>query len=153
MMRNNDNRFWKRNPDGVDTDSESDWRFGLQTLEEGVMRGGTVIHVRDGDTIYISPVAMAGVQSVRLVCIDAPELETQEGKECKAFLEGLCLGKEVEFDVDDCRQYGKYNRILAMVYVNGTNLNQEMLKKDGCADFLYYLPLNLFLMQTSHILH
>ncbi len=135
-----DNRFWKRNPDGVDTDSESDWIYTLQDLEKGKIRRGKVVHVEDGDTIYISPVAMAGVQSVRLVCIDAPELETQEGKECKAFLEGLCLGKEVEFDVDDCRQYDNRNRILAMVYVNGTNLNQEMLKKDGCAVFLYIPP-------------
>jgi endonuclease YncB( thermonuclease family) len=77
--------------------------------------------------IYSSPVGMAGIQSVRLDGIDAPELGTEEGNKSKRVLEQLCLGKEVVFDVDDCRQYDKYDRILAMVYANGTNVNQEML--------------------------
>ena len=145
--RNNDNRYWARYPACFDTDSDSDWRFGLQTLEEGVMRRGTVIHIRDGDTIYISPVEMAGVQSVRLVGIDAPELETEEGNKSKVFLEDICLGKEVEFDVDDCSQYGKYNRILAMVYVNGTNLNIEMLRNGSAKPFI--LPPSEFVPYAS----
>jgi len=181
--RNNDNRYWTRYPACFDTDSDSDWRFGLQTLEEGVMRRGTVIHVRDGDTIYISPVSskatefltyttdggtnyispveMAGVQSVRLVGINAPELGTPEGNESKVFLGDICLGKEVEFDVDDCSQYGKYNRILAMVYVNGTNLNLEMLRNGSAKPFILppsefvpyanftYSPLNPIVNQSS----
>jgi endonuclease YncB( thermonuclease family) len=126
------------------------------------MRRGTVKSVHDGDTIHISPVCskatvfttyntteggkiyrspfgMAGIQSVRLDGIDAPELGTEEGKKSKRFLEQLCLGKEVVFDVDDCRQYDKYDRILAMVYVNGTNLNQEMLI-NGSAKSLIITP-------------
>ena len=150
-----DNRYWKRHPVGVDTDSDTDWRFGLQTLERGGMRKGTVKSVYDGDTIHISPVCskatefttyntteggkiyispfgMAGIQSVRLDGIDAPELKKEgkileEGNKSKNFLYDLCSGKEVVFDIDDCSQYGKYDRVLAMVYANGTNLNQEML--------------------------
>ena len=163
------NRYWARHTAGFDTDSDSDWRFGLQTLEEGVMRRGTVIHVHDGDTmyispvtfnatefltstnnggtIYISPVALAGVQSVRLDCIDAPELGTPEGNKSKGYLENLSLGKEVEFDVDDCRQYDKYNRILALVYLNGTKLNEEMLRNDY-ADFLY-IPFSEFVPHAN----
>ncbi len=63
---------------------------------------------------------MAGIQSVRLVGIDASELKTkegdilEEGNECRTFLDDLCGKKEVAFDIDDCRQYGKYDRILAM---------------------------------------
>jgi endonuclease YncB( thermonuclease family) len=146
---------------GFDTDSDSDWQFGNQTLDKGSLRRGTVKYVDDGDTIHISPVSskatefitynatqhiitqdnvteegkiycstvgMAGIQSVRLVEIDAPELGTEEGNESKSILEQLCLGKEVVFDVDDCCQYDKYDRILAMVYANGTNVNQEMLR-------------------------
>ena len=162
-----DNRYYERHPVGVDTDSDSDWRFGLQTLEKGGMRKGTVKSVYDGDTIlispvsskatelvtynatqhiippdnitdegkiYTSPVGMAGIQSVRLVGIDAPELKTkegdilEEGNKSRRFLDELCGKKEVVFDIDDCRQYDQYDRILAMVYANGTNLNQEMLK-------------------------
>jgi len=110
-----DNRYWKRHPVGVDTDSDTDWRFGLQTLDKGGMRRGTVKYVYDGDTIhispvcskatefttyntteggkiYISPVGMAGIQSVRLDGIDAPELKKEgeileEGNESRTFLE------------------------------------------------------------------
>jgi endonuclease YncB( thermonuclease family) len=170
----NNNCYWKRHPVGVDTDSDTDWRFGLQTLDKGGMRRGTVKYVYDGDTIHISPVSskatefitynatqhiipippysiteegkiysspveMAGIQSVRLVGIDAPESGTEEGNESKSILELLCLGKEVVFDVDDCCQYDKYDRILAMVYVNGTNVNQAMLI-NGSAKPLIILP-------------
>ncbi len=159
----NNNRYWKRHPVGVDTDSDTDWQFGwLQTLDKGGMRRGTVRYVHDGDTIhispvcskatvfttyntpeggkiYISPVGMASIQSVRLDGIDAPELETEEGNKSKRFLEQLCLGKEVVFDVDDCRQYDKYDRILAMVYANGTNVNQEM-QRNGSAKSLIIPP-------------
>ena len=170
-----DNRYWKRHPVGVDTDSDTDWQFGLQTLDKGDMRRGTVKSVHDGDTIHISPVSskatefitynatqhlipippysiteegkiycspfgMAGIQSVRLYGIDAPELGTEEGNKSLGFLEQLCLGKEVVFDVDDCRQYDKYYRILAMVYANGTNVNQEMLIKNGSAIPLIITP-------------
>ena len=154
-----DNRYWKRHPVGFDTDSDTDWQFGLQTLDKWDMRRGTVKSVHDGDTIHISPVCskatvfttyntteggkiyispfgMAGIQSVRLDGIDAPELGTEEGNKSLGFLEQLCLGKEVVFDVDDCSQYGKYDRVLAMVYVNGTNVNQEMLRNDLAIPFI-----------------
>jgi endonuclease YncB( thermonuclease family) len=159
---------------GVDTDSDTDWQFGLQALDKGGLRRGTVNYVHDGDTIHISPVSskatdfitynatqhlipippysitdegkiysspfgMAGIQSVRLNGLDAPELGTEEGNESKRILEQLCLGKEVVFDVDDCSQYDKYDRILAMVYVNDTNVNQEMLI-NGSAIPLIILP-------------
>ena len=132
----NDNRFWKRNPDGFDTDSESDWIYTLQDLEKGKIRKGKVVYVEDGDTIDISPVDKAGLQSFRLDCVDAPEIDTEEGKKAKEFVENYCLGKEVEFDVDDLRQYDKYNRILSVVYVNDTNLNVELLEKDLASPFL-----------------
>ena len=151
-----DNLYYERHPVGVDTDSDSDWRFGLQTLDKGGLRRGRVKYVYDGDTIhispvcskatefitynatqhiippdniteegkiYISPVEMAGIQSVRLVGIDAPELKTkegdilEEGNESRRFLDDLCGKKEVVLDIDDCRQYGKYDRILAMGYL------------------------------------
>ncbi|MEA2052202.1 MAG: PKD domain-containing protein [Euryarchaeota archaeon] len=173
-----DNLFYERHPVGVDTDSDSDWRFGLQTLDKGGLRRGTVKYVYDGDTIhispvcskatefitynatqhiippdnitdegkiYISPVEMAGIQSVRLDGIDTPELKTkegdilEEGNKSRNFLDALCGKKEVVFDIDDCSQYGKYDRVLAMVYVNGTNVNQEMLI-NGSAKSLIITP-------------
>ena len=158
----NDNQFWKRCPDGFDTDSDSDWKFGLQPLEKGVMRKGTVTYVQDGDTIDISPVSskatefltetnggtryfstigMAGVQRVRLLGIDAPELKTDEGNESKAFLEGLCSEEEVWFDVDDRKQYepntgGAKNRILAMVYAYLFSIEDGTLEEGQVPEML-----------------
>jgi hypothetical protein len=54
--RYNDDRFWQRHPVGFDTDSDSDWMFGLQTLENGGMRKKTVKYVYDGE-IHISPIS------------------------------------------------------------------------------------------------
>ncbi len=125
----NDNRFWKMNPDGY-------WIYTLQDLEKGKIRSGKVVYVEDGDTIDISPVEKAGLQRLRLDCIDAPEIDTEDGKTAKEFVEKYCLGKEVEFDVDDSRQYDKYNRILAVVHVNDTNLNAEMLEEGFASPFL-----------------
>ena len=190
----NNNRYWKRHPVGVDTDSDTDWQFGLQTLDKGGLRRGTVKYVDDGDTIHISPVSskttefitynatkhlihippysiteegkiycspvgMAGIQSVRLYGIDAPELGTEEGNESKSILEQLCLRKEVVFDVDDCCQYDKYDRILAMVYANGTNVNQAMLRNGSAKPLILpsefvpyanftYTPLNPVVNQS-----
>ena len=52
--RYNDDRFWQRHPVGFDTDSDSDWMFGLQTLDNGGMRKGTAKYVYDGK-IHIYP--------------------------------------------------------------------------------------------------
>ena len=51
----------------------------------------------------------------------------------------MCLGKVVKFEIDDERQYDKYYRILAVLNVNGLNLNAYLLK-EGYARPLVILP-------------
>ncbi len=90
----------------------------------------TVVRVYDGDTLT----AVGNDQKirVRLVGIDAPE--TSSGKRqigqpysqrSKKFLAGLVLNKLVEI-----KSYGldRYGRILGIVYVDGKNINLEMIK-------------------------
>lgn len=99
----------------------------------------------DGDTIDISPVERAYIQRIRLVGVDTPERDDPGYEEAKKFVNETCFEKEVEFDVDDCKHYDEYHRILAVVYVNvndnGTwiNLNAELLKK-GYAEIMYIPP-------------
>ena len=137
------NRFCMRDPDCLDTDSDTDWIFQAQRLEKWKIRRGTVKYIVDGDTIDISPVERAYIQRIRLVGVDTPEKDECGYKEAKNFVNETCFEKEVEFDVDDCKQYDEYHRILAVVYVNmnGTwiNLNAELLKK-GYADIMYIPP-------------
>lgn len=68
-------------------------------------------------------------QKLRLRGLDAPEIESAEGRESKAFLEkrlakkgGPILIKTVKSD--------KYDRYLADVYVEGSYVNQELLDKE-----------------------
>ena len=49
-----------------------------------------------------------------------------------------CLGEVVKIDVDDKEQYDPHYRILAVVYVNGTSLNEKLVK-EGYAEIMYIL--------------
>jgi len=128
-----DNRYWARYPDGLDTNSDSDWRFRENVLLKGIIRSGIVKYVGDGDTMDINFAFknedIHGIQRVRLVGIDAPELNTMEGKKVKDLVEKMCLEKTVKIEVDDKRQYDNYYRILAVIYLNGLNLNAYLLKE------------------------
>ena len=139
----NDNRYWTRYPDGLDTDSDSDWRFRKRLLSKGITRNGTVRHVEDGDTIDVifSPESknIRGIQRIRLVAIDTPESKTPEGAKVKEFVEKMCLGKVVQLEIDDGRQYDRYYRILAVLSINGLNLNAYLLR-EGYAVPLVILP-------------
>ena len=141
--KENNNRFCMRVPDCLDTNSDKDWIFQAQRLERWKIRRGNVKYVVDGDTIDISPVERAYIQRIRLVGVNTPERGKPGYEAAKNFVNETCFEKEVEFDVDDCKQYDEYHRILAVIYVNvnGTwiNLNAELLKK-GYAEIMYMPP-------------
>ncbi len=42
-------------------------------------------------------------------------------------------------DIDDAKHYDKYGRVLAVVYVNGININAALLK-GGYAEVMYIPP-------------
>lgn len=91
----------------------------------------TVTHVDDGDTIICENRDIT--IRVRLAAIDAPELSRDNknsgqpfSREAKLVLEKLVLKKVVNikgFGLDD------YNRLLAVVNLNGKNINLEMIKQ------------------------
>ncbi|NQE54346.1 hypothetical protein C5S29_12200 [ANME-1 cluster archaeon GoMg3.2] len=59
-----------------------------------------------------------------------------DNEEAKEFLNETCMWEEVKLDVDDKKQYDSYYRILAVVYVNETNLNEKMVR-EGYAEVKY----------------
>jgi endonuclease YncB( thermonuclease family) len=89
-----------------------------------------VVRVYDGDTVRAIG---HGIEiKVRLVGIDAPETSKKKGLsgqpysvQAKKFLIGMVLNKTV-----DIKGYGlgPYNRILGVLYVNGNNVNIEIIK-------------------------
>jgi micrococcal nuclease len=126
----NDNRYWMRN--------NSEWTFGVKELEKGEIWGGYVKHVVDGDTVDVH-FNIYCIQRVRLVGVNTPEIGEEGYEEAKEFLNKKCMWEEVKLDVDDERQYGPYYRILAVVYVNDTNLNEKLVK-EGYAEVMYIPP-------------
>ena len=138
----NDNRYWIRN--------DSEWIFGVKELERGKIRSGVVKHVVDGDTVDVS-FAITGIQRIRLVGVNTPERGEEGYEEAKEFVNRTCLWEEVKLDVDDREQYDRYYRILAVVYVNNTNLNEKLLR-EGYAEIMYIPPLSLTLTSGKQII-
>ena len=111
------------------------WRYGIG--ERGLW-SGYVKNVVDGDTVDVS-FNIYGIQMVRLVGINTPEIGEDGYEEAKEFLNETCMWEEVKLDVDDERQFDPYYRILAVVYVNETNLNEQLVK-EGYAEVMYIAP-------------
>lgn len=90
---------------------------------------GKVIRVTDGDTITVK--SSFGKEKIRLAQIDAPEtshfgsIPQPFGKESSAFLRHLVSNKNVRVDVEAIDQYG---RNVGTVFIDGTNVNREMVK-------------------------
>lgn len=89
---------------------------------------GKVVKISDGDTIVVLDKSKTQ-HRVRLFGIDAPELKQDYGRKAKDYLTALVatkLVKVVYFSKD------KYKRILGIVFLNGIDINAQMVK-DGLA--------------------
>lgn len=88
---------------------------------------GRVVKVSDGDTITV----LKGVQQVkiRFYGIDAPEKRQAFGKAAKRYLISLVANRNVEIEPVTQDRYG---RTVALVFADGTNINQKMVQ-DGYA--------------------
>ena len=90
--------------------------------------------VVDGDTIYLD-----NGKKVRFVGVNTPERGADGYISSKNFVQKFCLNKKVGLDIDDAKHNDKYGRTLAVVIVDGKNLN-EMLLKEGLAEVMYIPP-------------
>jgi len=88
--------------------------------------------VIDGDTI----VAENNNNSIRLLGINTPERGEFLYDEAKSFLEHLVLGENVTLEFTGDR-YDKYNRLLAYVFLDGENVNVNMVE-NGFANYYFY---------------
>jgi hypothetical protein len=93
--------------------NNSEWTFGVKELEKGELWSGYVKNVVDiGEEGY---------------------------EEAKEFVNTTCWGEAIKLDVDDKKQFDPYYRLLAVVYVNETNLNEKLVK-EGYAEVMYIQP-------------
>jgi len=91
----------------------------------------TVKRVIDGDTIQLS-----SGKIIRLICIDAPEINKEKGKEARDFLEKLVLNKRVRLEKDSSEK-DKYGRLLRYVYIESVFVNKELVKNNYASVFRY----------------
>lgn len=93
-----------------------------------------VIGVKDGDTIEVFYNGEA--QTVRLLGVDCPEKKQAFGTRAKLFTSALCFGKTVR--VESTGKRDRYKRIVATVFVDGKNLNAELVKAGMAWHYKYY---------------
>ena len=96
------------------------------------------LEITDGDSIKI------GKSRIRLLGIDAPELkqkclkENQEyncGIDSKNFLKYLIKDSKVKCKY---KELDRYNRILGMCFVNGVNINEQMVENGWAVAYRKY---------------
>ena len=92
----------------------------------------TVIEVTDGDTFKLST-----GQSFRLYGVNAPEVKEPLFEEAKAFTQNMVLNREVTFEQEENYQEDKFGRMLGYIFVDGKNLNLELVKA-GLAKVVLY---------------
>ena len=94
-----------------------------------ILKGYQAVKVSDGDTMNVQKVEngkfVGEVIKIRMFGIDAPEKTQDYGIESKQALEKLVNGKTLEIEEKNRDRYG---RTVAVVYVNGKNVNEEMVK-------------------------
>ena len=81
------------------------------------------ITIIDGDTFQT-----ANGETIRLLCVDTPELGTKGSEEAKAYLSALILGKDIAIETAGAGA-DKYNRTLAWVYSSDKSIlvNKEIV--------------------------
>ena len=94
-----------------------------------ILKGYQAVKVSDGDTLNVQKVEngkfVGEVMKIRMFGIDAPEKTQDYGIESKQALEKLVNGKTLEIEEKNRDRYG---RTVAVIYVNGKNVNEEMVK-------------------------
>jgi micrococcal nuclease len=104
--------------------------------------------VVDGDTVVLD-----SGEKVRLLGINAPELHHPDypvqkyGQEAKDYLKNRVEGKKCRLEYSILDQYDKYNRLLALIYLDGALVNGELVKKG----FAFAVP-NKFISKTREFL-
>lgn len=96
---------------------------------------GKVVSIADGDTLTVRTADKT--VKVRLVHIDAPESGQPFGSRSKQNLSDLTFGKTVDLIGSEKDRYG---RLLAVVKVDGLEVNLEQVKAGLAWAYLEYKP-------------
>ena len=118
-----------------DTNSQEN-QTGTLTVDNKTIhyeKAGKCLEVIDGNTIQVY-----GVGRVQLTQVGSIDNEPNFSQ-AKNFVSEKCLGKTVYLDIDDKQPKDKYDRTLAIVYTNDTDINKELLNSN-LAKVSYFTP-------------
>ena len=110
-------------------------------LSDTAMRAvtGTVAKISDGDTIQVVTPEQTKLK-IRLYGIDAAEMPgtgTQRyAPDARKALEGKIKGRQVKLEIIDV---DKYRRLVSIVWLDGRNINLEMIQEGHAEAFVEYL--------------
>ena len=93
-----------------------------------------VLHVVDGDSITVK--VDETNYRIRLAEIDAPEMDQAWGEESKSALQEKLGNEEVALEIIDV---DRYSRLVARVFLNGRQINREMVEEGHAWVYLEYL--------------
>lgn len=94
---------------------------------------GKVVKVADGDTFTM--LVYKEQIKIRLHGIDCPEKSQDFGNVAKTFLSDMVAGKLVKVKKMDTDRYG---RTIGMVFIEGKNVNEELLRAGLAWHYKYY---------------
>ena len=102
-----------------------------------------LVRVVDGDTIEVK--IGEKIESVRLIGIDAPEMDEEtKGKaiESKQYLENLLKNQKIYLEKDETQDdRDVYNRLLRYVYLRDrTLINKKMIEADMADEYTFIHP-------------
>ncbi|KKM99767.1 hypothetical protein LCGC14_1144530 [marine sediment metagenome] len=86
----------------------------------------TVVRVHDGDTVTLKAGFRDFEFPLRLLDIDAPEMN-EGGEEAAAWVRRRLLNEEVEIRIERSRRVDKYGRLLGKVFHRGMDLGDELM--------------------------
>jgi len=87
----------------------------------------TVIKVHDGDTITLRWDERDFDFPMRIVEIDAPELNVEGGHRSRDYLAEFIEGEEVEILIDPKQRVEKWGRLLGDILVRGIKISEDMV--------------------------
>lgn len=85
----------------------------------------TVVKVIDGDTVKLSCSFRDFVFPLRLLDINAPELNESGGQEAKEWLRSKVENQKVRIIIEPNQRVGKYGRLLGKIFYNGLDVGEE----------------------------
>lgn len=85
-----------------------------------------IVRVHDGDTVTLRTVFRDFDFPLRLLDIDAPELNAG-GAEAREWLRSRVLGKTVQIKINPKQRVGKFGRLLGKIFHAGMDIGEELL--------------------------